>query len=247
VEATFKYTAFFKKIFVCRSMLQVKNLTKKFGELEALNNVSFDVKEKECLGIIGPNGAGKTTIFNILSGFMKPTSGSIKFYGKEIIGKKPHELVKLGLSRTFQIIRVFKNITVLENFSVIVDREEDFLKEMDLWEKRDYLAKDLPQGDLRRLNIGMALATNPKLLLLDEPFSGLSPKESAELGTNIEKLKAKNVTIILIEHQLRELFGLVNRVMVLNYGRLVFEGTPEEVIKDEKVIDVYLGIDHENT
>ena len=233
--------------FVCGSMLQVKNLTKKFGELEALSNVSFQLKEQECLGIIGPNGAGKTTLFNILSGFMKPTSGSIKFYGKDIVGKKPHVLVKLGLSRTFQVIRVFKNITVFENFSVITDRGEELLKELGLWEKRGYLAKDLPQGDLRRLNIGMALATNPKLLLLDEPFSGLSPKEGAELGTNIEKLKVKNMTMILIEHQLRELFGIVKRVIGLNYGRLVFEGTPEEVIKDKRVIDVYLGVDYEST
>ena len=234
--------------YLCvESMLQVKNLTKKFGELEALSNVSFQLKEQECLGIIGPNGAGKTTLFNILSGFMRPTSGSIKFCGKDIVGKKPHVLVKLGLSRTFQVIRVFKNITVFENFSVITDRGEALLKEMGLWEKRYYLAKDLPQGDLRRLNIGMALATNPKLLLLDEPFSGLSPKEGAELGTSIEKLKTKNMTMILIEHQLRELFGIVKRVIVLNYGRLVFEGTPEEVIKDKKVIDIYLGVDYEST
>ncbi len=228
-------------------MLQVKNLTKKFGELEALRNVSFEVKEKECLGIIGPNGAGKTTLFNILSGFMKPTSGTIEFDGMDIVGKKPHELVKLGLSRTFQVIRVFKNITVFENFSVIDENGEGFLKELGLWEKRDYMAKDLPQGDLRRLNIGMALATNPKLLLLDEPFSGLSPKEGAELGTIIEKLKSRNMTMILIEHKLRELFGLVKRAIVLNYGQLMFEGTPEEIIQDERVIDIYLGIDHEST
>ncbi len=228
-------------------MLQVENLTKKFGELEALSNVNFEIKEKECLGIIGPNGAGKTTLFNILSGFMRPTYGSIKFDGKDIVGKKPHELVKLGLSRTFQVIRVFKNITVYDNFSVITERSEEILKELDIWKKRDYLAKDLPQGDLRRLNIGLALATNPKLLLLDEPFSGLSPKEGAELGAIVEKLKKKNTTMILIEHKLRELFGHVQRALVLNYGRLIFEGTPEEIIKDEKVIDIYLGVGYEST
>lgn len=228
-------------------MLQVENLTKKFGELEALSNVSFKVNEKECVGIIGPNGAGKTTLFNTLSGFMKPTSGSIKFNGKDIVGRKPHELVKLGLSRTFQVIRVFKNIPVFENLSVITGRGEEILKELGLWEKRGYLAKDLPQGDLRRLNIGMALATNPKLLLLDEPFSGLSPKEGAELGVLIEKLKAKEISIILIEHKLRELFGHVQRVLVLNYGQLIFEGVPDEIIKDKKVIDVYLGVDYEST
>lgn len=202
-------------------MLRVKKLTKKFGELEALSNVSFEVKERECLGIIGPNGARKTTLFNVISGFMRPTFGSIEFDGRSIVRKKPHELVKLGLSRTFQVIRVFKNISVLENFSVITGKEEEFLKELGLWEKKNFLAKDLPQGDLKRLNIGMALATNPKLILLDEPFSGLSPKEGAELGVIIERLKEKNMTIILIEHKLRELFNHVQRVLVLNYGRLI--------------------------
>ena len=228
-------------------MLRVENLTKKFGEIEALSNVSFKINENECVGIIGPNGAGKTTLFNIISGFMKPTSGSIEFNNINIVGKKPHELVKLGLSRTFQVIRVFKNISVFENFQVITEKGKELMKELDLFEKKDYLAKDLPQGDLRRLNIGMALATNPKLLLLDEPFSGLSPREGAELGRIIEKLKSKSMTLILIEHKLRELFGHVQRAIVLNYGQLIFEGTPEEIIKDEKVIDVYLGVGYEST
>lgn len=228
-------------------LLQVKNLTKKFGELEALSDVSFDVEEGECLGVIGPNGAGKTTLFNVISGFMKPTSGSIKFNGESIVGKKPHELVKMGLSRTFQVIRVFKNITVRENVSVVTEEWEGLLKELDLWEKRNHLAKDLPQGDLRRLNIGMALATNPRLLLLDEPFSGLSPKESVGLGAFIEKLKEKNMTMILIEHKLRELFGHVERTLVLNYGQLIFEGTPEELVRDEKVVQVYLGAEYEGS
>lgn len=228
-------------------MLRVENLTKKFGEIEALSDVSFEIKENECIGIIGPNGAGKTTLFNIISGFMKPTSGCIEFNNKDIVGKKPYELVKLGLSRTFQVIRVFKNISVFENFQVITEKGKELMKELDLFEKKDFLAKDLPQGDLRRLNIGMALATNPKLLLLDEPFSGLSPREGAELGRIIEKLKSKNMTMIIIEHKLRELFGHVQRVIVLNYGQLIFEGIPEEIIKDEKVIDVYLGIGYEST
>jgi branched-chain amino acid transport system ATP-binding protein len=136
---------------------------------------------------------------------------------------------------------------VLDNFSVVTDNAEELLKELDLWEMRSYLAKDLPQGDLRKLNIGMALSTNPKLLLLDEPFSGLSPKEGAELGAIIENLKRRQMTMILIEHKLRELFGIVQKALVLNYGRLIFEGTPEEIINDEKVIDVYLGVDYEST
>jgi len=247
VEPKFNIVFILNEMFMGRLLLRVDDLTKKFGALEALSNISFEVKERECLGIIGPNGAGKTTLFNVVSGFMKPTSGGIEFDGKDVVGKRPHELVKLGLCRTFQVIRVFKNLTVLENFSAITERGEELLKELELLEKRDYLAKDLSQGDLRRLNIGMALATNPKLLLLDEPFSGLSPKEGAELGTIIERLKAKSMTMILIEHKLRELFGHVQRTLVLNYGRLIFEGTPEELVKDEKVIKAYLGVGYEST
>ncbi|MEM4245823.1 MAG: ABC transporter ATP-binding protein [Candidatus Bathyarchaeia archaeon] len=228
-------------------MLQVQNLTKRFGELEALSDVSFEVKEREFLGIIGPNGAGKTTLFNIVSGFMRPTSGRVLFRGLDIVGKSPHEIVRLGMTRTFQIIRVFKNISVLENFAVVNDHPEDFIKEWGLWEKRFQLARDLPQGDLRKLNIGMALATNPKLLLLDEPFSGLSPREGTELGAIIEKTKGRDVSVVVIEHKLRELFGLVQKVLVLNYGRVIFEGNPEEAINDEKVIDVYLGVGYEGS
>lgn len=229
------------------SILRVKNLTKKFGELEAVSNVSFEVKEHECLGIIGPNGAGKTTLFNVISGFMRPTSGTIEFMGKNIVGKRPHELVRLGLTRTFQVIRVFKNMTVKENFSAITERGEELMKELGLLDKSHFLAKDLPQGDLRRLNIGMAMATNPKLLLLDEPFSGLSPKEGAELGKIVEKLKNGGMTMIIIEHKLKELFTHVERVLVLNYGRLICEGTPQEVVRDAKVIEAYLGVGYEGT
>lgn len=229
------------------AVLKVENLTKKFGELEAVSNVSFEVKEHECLGIIGPNGAGKTTLFNVISGFLRPTAGRVKFMDMDIVGKKPHELVKLGLTRTFQVIRVFKNLTVYENFLAVTEKGEELMRELGLSERSNYLAKDLPQGDLRRLNIGMAMATNPKLLLLDEPFSGLSPKEGSELGTIIEKLRSKGMTIVIIEHKLKELFTHVERVLVLNYGKLICEGTPEEVVKDTKVIEAYLGVGYEGT
>ena len=222
-------------------MLRVEKLTKKFGELVALNNVDLEVREGECRGIIGPNGAGKTTLFNVISGFMKPTSGRVFFNGMDVTGFKPYRLVSMGMVRTFQIVRVFKNLTVYQNFQVVLDDPDELIKEMGLWEKRDYKAIDLPFGELRRLSIGLALAMNPRLLLLDEPFSGLSPKESMELVNVIKGLHERGVTLVVIEHKLKELFTLADKVTVLSSGRVIFEGTPEEVVNDSRVIEAYLG------
>ncbi|AIY89830.1 Branched-chain amino acid ABC transporter ATP-binding protein LivG [Geoglobus acetivorans] len=163
------------------------------------------------------------------------------FDGKDITGKRPSELVKLGLVRTFQIIRAFRNMTVEENFLAVGGEYEDIMKELGLWSKRNMVAKNLSQGDLRKLNIGLSLATQPKLLLLDEPFSGLSPKECAELHSVIDHLKERGVTMVIIEHKLKELFSHVERVLVLNYGILLCEGKPDEVVNDVKVIEAYLG------
>jgi len=224
-----------------RTLLKVENVKKKFGELVALENINFDVSDKECLGIIGPNGAGKTTLFNVISGYMKPTAGRISFMGRDITGKKPSELVKMGLARTFQLIKAFKNMSVEENFKVVGEDYKEIMKDLELWNKRDMLAKNLSQGELRKLNIGLALVTNPRLLLLDEPFSGLSPKECAELHAVIDRLKEREVTLIIIEHKLKELFNHSERVIVLNYGHLLCEGAPEEIVKDIRVIEAYLG------
>ncbi|WP_048091340.1 ATP-binding cassette domain-containing protein [Geoglobus acetivorans] len=224
-----------------KPVLKVENVKKKFGELVALENISFEVFDRECLGIIGPNGAGKTTLFNVISGHMRPTEGRVFFDGKDITGKRPSELVKLGLVRTFQIIRAFRNMTVEENFLAVGGEYEDIMKELGLWSKRNMVAKNLSQGDLRKLNIGLSLATQPKLLLLDEPFSGLSPKECAELHSVIDHLKERGVTMVIIEHKLKELFSHVERVLVLNYGILLCEGKPDEVVNDVKVIEAYLG------
>lgn len=224
-----------------KPLLKVENVKKKFSELVALENISFDVFDGESLGIIGPNGAGKTTLFNVISGHMKPTEGRIIFSGKDITGKRPSELVKLGLVRTFQIIRVFWNMTVEENFMVAGSEYSEIMKDLGLWNKRNVLAKNLSQGDLRKLNIGISLVLKPKLLLLDEPFSGLSPKECAELHSIIDRLKEMGVTLVIIEHKLKELFNHVERVLVLNYGVLLCEGKPEEVVNDVKVIEAYLG------
>ncbi len=224
-------------------MLKVVKVTKRFGEIRALNGVSFEVKGGEVLGIIGPNGAGKTTLFGVISGFIKPDSGDVRLNGKSIVGKKPSKLVKMGLVRTFQIIRVFRHMTVEENIEVANSdgKTSEVLKEVGLWDKRKMLAKNLSQGELRRLSIGMALATNPKVLLLDEPFSGLSPKEAKDLSGVVRKLNENGITQVIIEHKLKELFDLAERVVVLNFGKVIFEGYPEEVVRNEDVVKAYLG------
>ncbi len=224
-------------------MLKVVKVTKKFGEIRALNGVSFEVKGGEILGIIGPNGAGKTTLFGVISGFIKPDSGDVRLNGRSIVGKKPSKLVKMGVVRTFQIIKVFKHMTVEENVEVASSngKTSEVLKEVGLWDKRKMLAKNLSQGELRRLSIGMALATNPKVLLLDEPFSGLSPKEANDLSSIVKMLNENGITQVIIEHKLKELFDLAERIVVLNFGKVIFEGHPEEVVRNENVVKAYLG------
>ncbi|HID43457.1 MAG TPA: ABC transporter ATP-binding protein [Archaeoglobaceae archaeon] len=226
-------------------MLTIKNVSKKFGKIVALDRVNLRVGSDECLGIIGPNGAGKTTLFNVVSGFLKPDSGRIEFRGECIQGKKPNCLVKKGLVRTFQLIRVFKNMTVEENILAPNSRGADeILDIIELKEKRNMLAKNLSQGELRRLSIGIALAAHPKMLLLDEPFSGLGPKEALKLDSVIKELKEDGIPQIIIEHKLKELFKLSERVVVLNFGKIIFDGHPEEAIRDKAVINAYLGANH---
>jgi len=220
-------------------MLEVRDVAKKFGELVALNGVSFKV-DSDCLGIIGPNGAGKTTLFDVISGFLKPDSGDVRFRGISIVGKKPSSLVKMGLVRTFQLIKVFKHMSVEENV-LAADGDGDILKRVGLWEKRNLLACKLSQGELRKLSIGLALAAKPKLLMLDEPFSGLSSAESRELDGIIRELMDDGISLVIIEHKLKELFKLADRVIVLNFGEVIFEGSPEEAVRDKNVIEAYLG------
>ncbi len=225
-------------------MLEVKSVTKKFGELIALKDVSFHVDSGECLGIIGPNGAGKTTLFNVISGFLKPDCGDVRFRGVNITGKKPSKIARLGLIRTFQIVKVFKNLSVEENVLVAnsySDSSLEILRDFGLWEKRSIPAKNLSQGELRKLSIAMALVAKPKLLLLDEPFSGLSPRESRELIEVINRLREDGITQIVIEHKLKELFDVAERVLVLNFGEIIFEGQPKEAVRDKRVIEAYLG------
>ncbi|MBI5966858.1 MAG: ABC transporter ATP-binding protein [Deltaproteobacteria bacterium] len=238
-------------------ILEVQELTKYFGGLGAVRNVSFAVTEGEMLGIIGPNGAGKTTLFNLLTGFLKPTRGRISFKGESIVGLKPYDIVNRGIARTFQIVRPFHQLTALENVAIsclskrAIDkaiRDQDveekaaaLLESVGLSGKEGMFAKDLPHGDLKRLELARALAIEPELLLLDEPFAGLGLMETSSLSPLIQKLSQEGHSIIIIEHKLRELMKLVKRVITLHFGEKIADGTPDELSRNENVIQAYLG------
>jgi len=237
-------------------ILEVKNLTKKFGGLTAVNDFSFDIKRGEFIGLIGPNGAGKTTIFNLISGFEKPSSGSIRFDGVDITGLKPFKIVNLGIARTFQLVRSFKFLTLLDNVEVSclskrgkavskkIGTEEyasSILTSVGLIDKAIIPPVVLPHGDLRKLQIAKAIGTNPELLLLDEPFSGLSFEEQMGITSLIKKLHSEGVTIFMTGHVLRELMTLVPRVIAMHQGKFIADGTPQEVANNKIVLEAYLG------
>jgi branched-chain amino acid transport system ATP-binding protein len=237
-------------------ILDVKSLTKKFGGLTAVNDVNFEIHRGEMLGLIGPNGAGKTTIFHLVSGFEKPNSGSIQFDGVDITGKKPHQIVNLGMARTFQLVRSFRFLSLLDNVSVaclsprgreaygstgIDEAASSILSSVGLVDKARLPPVILPHGDLRRLEIGKALGANPEMLLLDEPFSGLSHEEKEGITKLITRLNDEGVTIFVTGHVLRELMTLVPRVIAMHQGRLIAEGPPEEVANNKIVLEAYLG------
>ena len=247
------------------TILKVDKLTKKFGGLTALNNVSFDVKRGEIVGIIGPNGSGKTTLINCITGFLKPSSGEVYFKNKRITKLPPHKIVTLGITRTFQIMRPYYSLPAYKNLIIPLmskrvrkyggwrgitihgDRDTvaiDLLEELGF--ERDAkvpykLAGTLPTGYLKRLELGRCLCLNPELLICDEIFSGLTASEISSLLPLIRKLNEEGLTIIMIEHRLRELFQLAKRVIALSYGDKITEGKPEEVIEHEKVKEAYLG------
>jgi branched-chain amino acid transport system ATP-binding protein len=237
-------------------ILDVKNLTKKFGGLTAVNDFNFEVQRGEMLGLIGPNGAGKTTLFQLISGFDKPNSGSIQFDGVNITGKKPHQIVNLGMARTFQLVRSFRFLSLLDNVSVsclsprgkeafessgIDEAASSILSSVGLVDKARLPPVILPHGDLRKLEIAKALGTNPEMLLLDEPFSGLAYEEKEGITDLIKRLSAEGVTIFLTGHVLRELMTLVPRVLAMHQGRLIAEGPPQEVANNRIVLEAYLG------
>jgi len=242
-------------------ILETKDLCKYFGGIRAVDGVNIKVRKGELLGVIGPNGAGKTTLFNLITGFYKPTRGKIIYEGKEIQGLPPAKIALMGIARTFQIVRPLKKLTVFDNVLIACgyrnyaglsfikrwDREEYFkkaekiIKEVGLEDYMDNPAGTLPLGYLRRLEIARALALDPKIVLLDEVMSGLSVSEIEEIKDLIRKLKASGLTIIFVEHNVPVAVELSERMYVLNFGKVIAEGKPEEVIRNEKVIEAYLG------
>jgi branched-chain amino acid transport system ATP-binding protein len=241
--------------------LQVTELSKSFGGVQAVSRISFELQQGELLGIIGPNGSGKTTLVNLITGFVKPSSGRVSFRGVDITGKAPYRIVTLGVSRTFQMVRPFYQLAAYKNLIVPLcsprvkklaggkygDRDAvalDLLEEVG-FERDAYVsyksASALPQGYLKRLELAKSMALRPDLLILDELFSGLSLAEVASIVPIIEKLRFEGKTIIMIEHRLKELFRIADRVMVLNFGRKIAEGTAEKVMEDEEVKKAYLG------
>ena len=250
------------------AMLEVIKLGISFGGLRAVDDPSMKIEEGALVGLIGPNGAGKTTVFNMLTGVYRPTDGGIRLDNQNLIGKKPHDICKLGVARTFQNIRLFQKLTVLDNVKVALhnqvtynlfesmvhlgsyrkkEKEMDrraleILKVFDLDHEAGNLAANLPYGKQRKLEIARALATNPKLLLLDEPAAGMNPNETGELMDTIRLVREKyGVTILLIEHDMKLVQGICEYLYVLNFGKLLAEGTPKEVLNDPAVIKAYLG------
>ncbi len=249
------------------SLLGIYRLTKSFGGLMAVNNVSFDVEAGTIVGLIGPNGAGKTTIFNLIAGIQRPDQGEITFNGASIVGRRAHRIVSAGITRTFQTIRLFQNLSVLENvlagrhcrmrsgvFGALLRtpgqrREEKealchalrVLDEVGLREQAGQTAKNLSFGNQRLLELARALASEPKLLILDEPAGGMNETETESLVQMIRKLRGQGIAIVVIEHDMRLVMRVCEKIVVVEYGEKIAEGTPEEIKRDRRVIEAYLG------
>ena len=227
------------------AMLEVTSLGISFGGLRAVDELSMKIEKGGLVGLIGPNGAGKTTAFNMLTGVYRPTDGGIRLDGQNLIGKKPHEICKMGVARTFQNIRLFSELSVLDNVKKEKQMDEkamELLSVFGLESVADYRAANLPYGKQRKLEIARALATEPKLLLLDEPAAGMNPNETEELMETIEVVRKRfGVTVLLIEHDMKLVSGICEYLYVLNFGRQLAEGTPKEVLSNPEVVKAYLG------
>jgi branched-chain amino acid transport system ATP-binding protein len=234
------------------SLLEVKKVSRFFGGITAVKDVTFDITKGGILGLIGPNGAGKTTLFNVVNGFYPPSRGEVYFKGEKISGLKPHQICQLGLARTFQVVKPLQRMSVLDNvvasaFLRAKDRKEadaiaaDVLNFTALYDDRNVISKGLPLGKRKRLEIARALATQPDLLLLDESFAGLNPSELDESIQIIRNIKKKGITIMIIEHHMKVIMSISDRIVVLNYGEKIAEGSPLDIGKNPLVVEAYLG------
>lgn len=247
------------------AILEINNVSKQFGGLTALDNVSFQVEEGEIRGLIGPNGAGKSTMFKNIAGFQVPTKGSISYQGQSIEGKKPHTIAEMGIVRTFQETTLFQELSVFENalvgthirarsnvFSAVLgldrlqqeaasEKVMEVLEFMGLIERKDQLASELPLGSQRALALSIALVSEPKVMLMDEPFAGMNGEETSHMMDLTRKVRESGITVVLVEHDMKAVMGLCNYLTVLNFGQVLAQGTPEEVRNNDKVIEAYLG------
>lgn len=233
-------------------ILQVENLTMRFGNLAAVDDVSLSVQQGEIIGLIGPNGAGKTTFFNCLTGYLTPQNGSIRFNSDKITGLRPNRICKLGLARTFQIVQVFRDMTTCENVmlgafcrtpdaNTAYSRALETLKFTGLYEKRNSLVSNLTIADHKRLEISKALATQPQLLMLDEAMAGLNATETNEAIELIKKIRGRGITLIVVEHVMEVIMSISERVVVFDSGKKIAEDAPEKIVKNPRVIEAYLG------